>query len=123
MFFHVQKLINEIIPDEPDPAAANTLFTFLAQRFVTTFENNGLNCAKLLGVPDPITVKTDGNGVAINATINGKTIFTPFNCSVNGNVMIGCTGTTTINGQPCSFTWDSNAHQLNVTCPPAQPQP
>ena len=107
----------------PDPAAANTLFTFLAQRFVTTFENNGLNCAKLLGVPDPITVKTDGNGVVVNATINGKTIFTPFNCSVNGNVMIGCTGTTTINGQPCSFTWDTNAHQLNVTCPPAQPQP
>src|SRR5579872_60544 len=28
-----------------DPAAANTLFTFLAQRFVTTFEANGLNCA------------------------------------------------------------------------------
>src|SRR5260221_14534789 len=25
MFFHVQKLINEIIPDEPDPAAANAL--------------------------------------------------------------------------------------------------
>ena len=107
----------------PDPAVANTLFTFLAQRFVTTFENNGLNCTQLLGVPDPITVKTAGNGVAIDATINGKTIFTPFNCAVNGNVMIGCTGTTTINGQSCSFTWDRNAHQLNVTCPPAQPQP
>jgi hypothetical protein len=101
----------------PDPAVANTLFTFLAQRFVATFENNGLNCTKLLGVPDPIKVKTDGNGVAIDATINGKTIFTPYNCSVNGNVIIGCTGTTTINGQSCSFKWDRNARQLNITCP------
>ena len=25
MFLHVQKLINEIVPDEPDPAAANAL--------------------------------------------------------------------------------------------------
>lgn len=25
MFFHVQKLINEIVADEPDPAAANIL--------------------------------------------------------------------------------------------------
>src|SRR5437667_12803096 len=25
MFFHVQKLINPLVPDEPDPAAANAL--------------------------------------------------------------------------------------------------
>ncbi len=103
----------------PDAGAANTLFTFLAQRFVASFEANGLTCTQLLGVPDPISVKTDANGAAIDATINGKTISTPFNCSVNGTVMIGCTGTTTINGQSCSFTWDRKAHQLNITCPAA----
>ncbi|HEU0001226.1 MAG TPA: hypothetical protein VFQ36_10025 [Ktedonobacteraceae bacterium] len=106
-----------------DPAVANSLFTFLAQRFVNTFEANGLNCAKLLGTADPVSVKTDGNGVAINATINGTTITTPMDCAVNGNVLVGCNGTTTINGVSCSFVVDRNAHQIQITCPAAQPQP
>ncbi|GHO71299.1 Mn-containing catalase [Ktedonobacter sp. SOSP1-52] len=33
MFFHVQKLINEILPDEPDPAAANALQEGLGGQF------------------------------------------------------------------------------------------
>jgi hypothetical protein len=103
----------------PDPGVANTLFTFLAQRYVFSYEANGLNCTKLLDQPDPITVKTDGNGVAIDATINGATISTPVDCSVNGTVMIGCTGTTTINGQSCSFLFDRKAHQVKITCPAA----
>ena len=103
-----------------DPAAANTLFTFLAQRFVFTFEANGLNCTKLLDMPDPVSVKTDRNGVAVDATINGTTISTPVDCSVNGMVMIGCTGTTTINGQACSFTFNGKAHQVDITCPAAK---
>jgi hypothetical protein len=103
----------------PDPAVANTLFTFLAQRFVTSFEANGLNCMKLLGQPDPIKVKTE-DGVAIDATINGKTIFTPVDCSINGTVLVGCSGTTTINGQTCSFLYDRNAHQVKITCPAGQ---
>jgi hypothetical protein len=53
-----------------DPAVANSLFTFLAQRFVVSYEANGLNCMGLLNVPDPIAVTTDGNGVAISATFN-----------------------------------------------------
>jgi hypothetical protein len=53
----------------PDPAVANSLFTFLAQRFVATYGANGLNCVGLLNKPDPVTVTTDGNGVAISATI------------------------------------------------------
>jgi len=52
-----------------DQAAANSLFTFLAQRFVATYEANGLNCAGLLNVPDPIAVTTDGNGVAVSVTL------------------------------------------------------
>lgn len=33
MFFHVQRLINEIVPDEPDPAAANVLQEGLGGQF------------------------------------------------------------------------------------------
>jgi len=54
----------------PDPAAATTLFTFLAQRFVASYGPNGLNCVGLLNTPDPVAVTTDGNGVAISATFN-----------------------------------------------------
>ncbi len=58
----------------PDAAAANTLFTFLAQRFNTSWgANGGLNCQGLLHQQSPIKVKVDGNGVAINATFrNGN---------------------------------------------------
>jgi hypothetical protein len=104
----------------PDPAVANTLFTFLAQRFVTTFEENGLNCMKLLGQPDPVKVKTDGDGVAVDATINGTRINTPVDCSINGTLIVGCSGTATINGQTCSFVYDKNAHQVKITCPATQ---
>jgi hypothetical protein len=73
----------------PDAAAANSLFTFLAQRFVATYGPNGLNCMALLNKPDPITVTTDGNGVATAATING----TP--AAANGAAGAGAGATTT----------------------------
>jgi hypothetical protein len=52
----------------PDPAVASNLFAFLAQRFVFTFENQGLNCTGLLKVTDPVTL-TFANGVVVDATI------------------------------------------------------
>lgn len=107
------------VQPSPDPAAANTLFTFLAQRFVFTYEADGLNCTKLLNQPDPVKVKTDGAGVAIEATINGTTVSTPIDCSVNGTLITGCSGTATINGQTCSFLMDKNARQVKITCPAA----
>lgn len=107
-----------------DPAAANSLFTFLAQRFVTSYgaAAPGLNCRKLIHMPDPIKVKTDKNGVAISATIYGTDPGNPPaksgpSCAVNGTVLAGCSGTTTINGQTCSFAFDENANQVNITCP------
>ena len=33
MFYHVQSLINEIVADEPDPSAANTLQEGLGGQF------------------------------------------------------------------------------------------
>jgi hypothetical protein len=56
----------------PDPAVANSLFTFLAQRFVASYGPNGLNCVGLLNIPDPVAVTTDDNGVAISATFNAS---------------------------------------------------
>jgi hypothetical protein len=51
----------------PVPDAGNSLFTFMAQRFVATYDI--LGCADLLHEPDPITVTTDAQGVATSATI------------------------------------------------------
>lgn len=100
----------------PVPAVGNSLFTFLAQRFVTSYGPNGLNCMKFLRQPDPITVTTDANGVAIAATINVPNGGGTLSCSVNGTVLAGCTGTTTINGQSCNFALDQQAKQVNITC-------
>jgi hypothetical protein len=51
----------------PKPDVANSLFTFLAQRFVTSYDT--LGCSALLNKPDPVTVVTDSQGVAVSATI------------------------------------------------------
>jgi hypothetical protein len=51
----------------PLPDVANSLFTFLAQRFVGSFDT--LDCGTLTHRPDPIAVTFDANGVAISATI------------------------------------------------------
>jgi len=108
----------------PDTAAANSLLTFLEQRFVASYEANGLNCTKLVNMPDPVTVQTDANGVAINGTINGIMNGTPTiqpnanpDCVVNGAVIKGCSGTATINNQSCTFTFDANTNQVKITCP------
>lgn len=53
----------------PDPAVASNLFAFLAQRFVFTFENQGLNCTGLMNMTDPVTL-TVANGVVVDATIH-----------------------------------------------------
>ena len=62
--------------NSPDPAAANSLFTFLAQRFQTTFEGplgTGLQCAA--ANQGPVQAQKNADGVAISATItvNGQT--------------------------------------------------
>lgn len=104
----------------PDAAAANNLANFLAQRFVAAYGPNGLNCQARINQPDPIAVQTDGNGVAISATINGVALGgaqPPQNapsCNVNGTTVAGCTGTTTINGQACTFAFANNV--VTVTC-------
>jgi hypothetical protein len=56
----------------PDPAAADTLFHFLAQRFVASYDI--LGCASLLNLPDPISVTTNAQGVTTGASIDMSTI-------------------------------------------------
>src|SRR2546430_2645168 len=51
----------------PFPNVANNLFTFMAQRFVATYEI--LNCQAFLPKPNPVTLITDANGLVIDATV------------------------------------------------------
>lgn len=55
----------------PDPTLANSLLTFLEQRFAGTYSAQGLGCQALLKQTDPVKVKRNSQGIAINATING----------------------------------------------------
>ena len=52
----------------PDPAVANSLFTFMAQRFVASY--NILGCANRARIPDPISLTVDAQGVTTAATID-----------------------------------------------------
>ena len=53
----------------PDTGAANSLFTFLANRLNATLGAGGLNCTGLLHIQNPVTLTVDGNGVVTAATI------------------------------------------------------
>ncbi len=59
-----------LLLSKPSPVgdAANSMFTFMAQRFVGSYEI--LGCADLLNIPDPISFSQDQTGAAISATIN-----------------------------------------------------
>jgi hypothetical protein len=55
------------------PAAANSTFTFVAQRWVASWQL--LDCQTLINIAAPITLTTDANtGVVTAATINTKTL-------------------------------------------------
>jgi len=99
----------------PDPAVANSLFTFLAQRFKTSYDT--LNCPQLLNIPNPVKTKKDSNGVVISARYNMKALgpaSTP-DCNINGQLINGCNGAATINGQSCTLTYAKETVTLN--CP------
>ena len=64
----------------PDPGAADSLYTFMAQRFVASYDI--LNCAGLLGLPDPVSVTADANGIVTGATIN-QTVFSRWRRMLN----------------------------------------
>jgi hypothetical protein len=53
--------------DSPFPLMANSLFTFMAQRYVASYAL--LGCEVLLKMPVNVTLTTDGAGVVIDATL------------------------------------------------------
>lgn len=65
--FNLDAKLTKAAPS-PDPAAANSLFTFLAQRFVAT--DAILGCSNALGVVNPVSLVQDDQGVTTDATIN-----------------------------------------------------
>ncbi|KAE9364410.1 hypothetical protein N431DRAFT_355180 [Stipitochalara longipes BDJ] len=60
----------------PAPGASNNLFTFMANRFATSFGPvPALGCQTIFGIADsPVNQTTDGNGVVIAATINTQVL-------------------------------------------------
>jgi hypothetical protein len=60
----------------PAPTVADSLFTFMAQRFFAAFGRNNLNCQDLLGVNNPINLTVNGNGLVIGAVIVPPTTLT-----------------------------------------------
>lgn len=99
----------------PVPAAANSLFTFLAQRYNMAFGNGGLNCTGLLKVQNPVALTTDGNGVTTAATI------TVAGTATGGTTTGGTAGTPNGNGGVqqitqggASFNLRSNEHSVGV---------
>jgi hypothetical protein len=56
----------------PDPGAADSLFTFLAQRFVASYDI--LGCESLLHVKDPIALTINADGITTGAVLNGPII-------------------------------------------------
>ncbi len=81
----------------PDPAVGNTLFTFMAQRYVNTFTNplgEGLACTTFGLQPHVATLKNaQGVAIAVTITVNGQMrcfnsrgMVSPMNiCMPNGN--------------------------------------
>jgi hypothetical protein len=52
----------------PDPAVADSLFTFLGQRFVASYTI--LGCSSILNLPDPVSVTADSQGVTTNVAVD-----------------------------------------------------
>jgi hypothetical protein len=56
----------------PDPAVADSLFTFLGQRFVASYDI--LGCSSILNLPDPVSVTVDSNGVTTDVAVDNAAL-------------------------------------------------
>jgi hypothetical protein len=96
----------------PAPGASNNLFTFMANRFATSFgPAPSLGCQTIFGIADsPVNQTTDGNGVVIAATINTKVL----QDIVDGKILpLDSTSTTTSSVSTTSST--STTSLVNAT--------
>lgn len=85
-----------------DPNMATTLFTFLAMRANQAFTE--LGCGALLGVPNPVKVTMDGNGVVTDATLAplGQTPTSPGTSAPTTTATAPATNTTATPGSGAS---------------------
>lgn len=83
----------------PDAAVGNTLFTFLAQRYINTFTaplGTGLNCLRFHLQPLVATVRAGGVAVDVLITVNGKKrCFNSLGIAAPINACAGATSTPT----------------------------
>jgi hypothetical protein len=93
----------------PDPAVADSLLTFLAQRFVATYGANGLDCSNHIQQPDPITVLTNNKGVAVQALLDGR----PLGASSRQE---STTPTTSLSQDSLSFDFLSDGIMMRNGC-------
>lgn len=98
----------------PAPAAANSLFTFLAMRFNQSFTN--LTCGNLLNMANPVALQTDGNGVVISATFTNGATTTGGNNGNPGGATPQATPTTT---QPAATPTAGTSATPTMTATPA----
>jgi hypothetical protein len=69
-----------LIPDEshptrglsPDPAVADSLFTFLGQRFVASYDI--LGCSSILNLADPVSVTVDSDGITTDVAVDNAAL-------------------------------------------------
>ena len=85
----------------PDKAAANNLFTFLAQRLRQSFIT--LNCRKLLGTRNPVRLVLDKNGVAVDATFTKPVAALPANTAPMDNPLSAQIAADPAAAQPIEF--------------------
>jgi hypothetical protein len=52
----------------PDTTTADSLYTFMVQRFVASYQI--LDCASLTGQPDPVSFQTDSSGIVTSVTVD-----------------------------------------------------
>ncbi len=108
----------------PDPAVGNTLFTFLAQRFVTTFTGalgTGLNCMNMFDLKPRVVTQQDGNGVAISAIITINGVDQCFNSQGIVSPMSLCNGNSNGNGdRNGNGNGDGNGNNDNAVTPQVQ---
>lgn len=70
----------------PMPNVAIDLFTFMAQRFATAFGPvPALGCNDTFGVPNPVKLTLNGDGVVTSATINTAVLQQIFNGQIKAN--------------------------------------
>ncbi|HEY3868633.1 MAG TPA: hypothetical protein VGM10_09800 [Actinocrinis sp.] len=104
-----------VVAPTPDAGMADNLFTFLASRLQGSYDN--LNCEQFTGQPNPITITTDTNGVAVEAsfgTFNPNA--SPSATASQGGASSSPTGAPATSAAPSSAAPTSAAP---TTAPPA----